>query len=88
MTEPSLNITVDFAELTAYLATLSMLQGVTVDYATLQMKAHRMLAADALYDAAKELLRVDDSWRGSINSEMAHARNLVRVALALADGKE
>ena len=35
-----------------------------------------------LLAALRELLRVDDEWHGSVNSEMSHARSVARVLLA------
>lgn len=42
-------------------------------------------AAPQLLETLKELLRVDDEWHGSVNSEMAHARNQARAAIRLAE---
>lgn len=39
-------------------------------------------AVRGLADAGRELLRVDDEWHGSVNSEMASARSSMREALA------
>ena len=47
----------------------------------------RAEVAEKLLAAAKELLRVDDAWYGSINSEMATARNKMRQAIASADAE-
>ena len=37
---------------------------------------------DELLAALRELLRVDDEWHGSVNSEMSHARSVARTILA------
>ena len=49
--------------------------------------AHLIAAAPDLYEALAELLRVDDEWHGSVNSEMADARNKARTALTKARGE-
>ena len=51
------NIKIELAELTAYIATLAMRQGVKVTYDTLQAMARRMLAADALLAAAEAVMK-------------------------------
>ena len=48
----------------------------------------RAAAFPAIVEALRELLRVDDDWHGSVNSEMATARNRSRAALAQADAIE
>lgn len=48
--------------------------------------AHLLVAAPALLRALEELLRVDDAWHGSVNSEMAAARRAARAALLAARG--
>lgn len=42
-------------------------------------------AQGGMLEALKELLRVDDEWHGSVNSEMAHARNQARAAIEKAE---
>jgi hypothetical protein len=48
--------------------------------------ARLIAAAPTLFAALEELLRVDDDWHGSVNSEMAGARKAARAALAIARG--
>lgn len=49
--------------------------------------AHLLAAAPALLRALEELLRVDDAWHGSVNSEMAAARRAARATLLAARGE-
>jgi hypothetical protein len=49
--------------------------------------AHLIAAAPELLEALETLLRVDDEWHASINSEMALARYAARVALRKAKGE-
>ncbi len=50
--------------------------------------ARLIASAPELLEALKELLRVDDEWHGSVNSEMAGARQKARKAIAKAEGKQ
>ena len=84
MPETKLNVSVE--ELATWLPSRNADARRNLSIEEARVQARRMLATEALYEAARELLRVDDDWHGSINSEMAHARGLVRAALALADG--
>ena len=54
---------------------------------TSEPNAHLIAAALDLYEALAELLRVDDEWHGSVNSEMADARYKARKALTKARGE-
>lgn len=49
--------------------------------------AHLLVSAPVLLRALEELLRVDDAWHGSVNSEMAAARRAARAALLAARGE-
>lgn len=55
-----------------------------ISIASSQANARLISAAPDLLEACRELLRVDDEWHGSVNSEMAHARSMARVAIAKA----
>ena len=44
-------------------------------------------AAPKLLEALTELLRVDDEWHGSVNSEMSNARQAARTAIKEAEGR-
>ena len=53
-------------------------QGETYARACAQLTRDR----DELLAALRDLLRVDDEWHGSVNSEMAAARSKARAILA------
>jgi len=57
-------------------------EGTLVEYKGLHIKfCPKHAAAPELYEALEKLLAVDDAWHGSVNSEMADARQKARAAL-------
>lgn len=53
---------------------------------TAELVVRAVNAHEALVAALTELLRVDDEWHGSVNSQMSHARSQARAAIALVKG--